>query len=193
MKRIPFCPIVFFILLSGCKTINPIADSNRQVKPEQPVSAKEQEIIRYSDPTTWVLGYFDLSRLTGEPHNAWYISGYDNYEVNSNAVNDLLDISKEGLKIKIVMGTWCPDSRREVPRFMRILDLWKFPLTDVILIGVDNAKLSPVAEYASLNIQRVPTFIIYKNNIEAGRIIENPVTSLEQDMVNILKGMKNKN
>ena len=56
----------------------------------------------------------------------------------------------------------------------------------VTFIGVDNAKLSPVGEYDKLDIQRVPTFIIYKNNIEAGRIIENPTTSLEQDMVNIL-------
>jgi hypothetical protein len=43
----------------------------------------------------------------------------------------------------------------------------------------------------SLDIKRVPTFIIYKNNIETGRIIENPTTSLEQDMVNILTGMEN--
>ena len=58
-------------------------------------------------------------------------------------------------------------------------------------IGVDNGKLSPIGDYEALEIQRVPTFIIYKNNLEAGRIIENPVTSLEQDMVNILGGMKN--
>ena len=90
------------------------------------------------------------------------------------------------ITIKIVMGTWCPDSRREVPRFMRILDVWQFPASKVTFIGVDDAKLSPVGEYDKLDIQRVPTFIIYKNNIEAGRIIENPKTSLEQDMVNIL-------
>jgi hypothetical protein len=69
---------------------------------------------------------------------------------------------------------------------MRILDIWKFPVSMVTFIGVDNAKSSPVGEYDKLNIQRVPTFIIYKNNIEAGRIIENPTTSLEQDMVNML-------
>jgi hypothetical protein len=69
---------------------------------------------------------------------------------------------------------------------MRILDLWKFPAEKVTFIGVDNAKLSPVGEYINLDIQRVPTFIFYKNNIEVGRIIENPVTSLEQDMINIL-------
>jgi hypothetical protein len=36
-----------------------------------------------------------------------------------------------------------------------------------------------------------PDIYFYKNNIEAGRIIENPATSLEQDMVNILTGMNN--
>jgi hypothetical protein len=61
----------------------------------------------------------------------------------------------------------------------------------VTFIGVDNVKNSPIGGYEAMDIQRVPTFIIYKNNIETGRIIENPVTSLEQDMVNILGGMKN--
>ena len=88
------------------------------------------------------------------------------------------------------MGSWCPDSRREVPRFMRILHVWQFPLENVTFIGVDNAKLSPVGEYDKLDIQRVPTFIIYRNNLEAGRIIENPSTSLEQDLVNILTSNK---
>jgi thiol-disulfide isomerase/thioredoxin len=90
------------------------------------------------------------------------------------------------------MGTWCPDSRREVPRFMRVLTVIGFPADKAELIGVDNSKIAPVENYASLDIKRVPTFIVYKNNIEVGRIIENPATSLEQDMVNILTGM-NKN
>jgi len=89
------------------------------------------------------------------------------------------------------MGTWCPDSRREVPRFMRVLDTWQFPVESVTFIGVDNEKQSPVGEYVNLDIKRVPTFIIYKNNLEAGRIIENPVSSLEQDMVDILTGRDN--
>jgi hypothetical protein len=69
---------------------------------------------------------------------------------------------------------------------MKIIDQWSYPLAGLVFIGVDNAKLSPVGEYEKLDIERVPTFIIYKNNVEAGRIIENPSTSLEQDMVNIL-------
>ncbi|HUX58882.1 MAG TPA: hypothetical protein VMV77_18060 [Bacteroidales bacterium] len=69
---------------------------------------------------------------------------------------------------------------------MKILDLWQFSLEKVTFIGVDNGKLSPIGEYTNLDIQRVPAFIFFKKNNEAGRIIENPMTSLEQDMVNIL-------
>jgi thiol-disulfide isomerase/thioredoxin len=122
------------------------------------------------------------------PHCTWYLDGYDKYQPNTEVLTRLAAISKEDISFKIVLGTWCPDSRREVPRFLHILDLWQFPSEKITFIGVDNSKLSPVGEYDQLDIQRVPTFIIYKNNIEAGRIIENPVTSLEQDMVNILTG-----
>jgi thiol-disulfide isomerase/thioredoxin len=141
----------------------------------------------FSDPKTFILGYFKRDRMLVEPYSEWFIKGYDDYSFNSQVVNSLLDISQEGISIKIVMGTWCPDSRREVPRFMKILDLWHFPDENLILIGVDNAKTPSVPEYKILNIERVPTFIIYKNKVETGRIIETPVTSLEQDLLNILK------
>jgi thiol-disulfide isomerase/thioredoxin len=140
----------------------------------------------YSDPKTWLIGYFDQQRLLQEPYSAWYLHGYEDYQFNTEALNLLMDKNKAGITIKIVMGTWCSDSRREVPRFIRILDIWQFPLSDVTFIGVDDAKLSPVSDYDKLKIGKVPTIIIYKNNIEAGRIIEIPATSLEQDMVNIL-------
>jgi thiol-disulfide isomerase/thioredoxin len=129
--------------------------------------------------------------LTHYPYSTWYDKGFDDYQPKTDPINKLLEINKEDITIKIIMGTWCPDSRKQVPRFMRILDTWKFPVAKVTFIGVDDAKRSPVGEYVKLDITRVPTFIIYKNNIEAGRIVENPVTSLEQDMVNIFTGMNN--
>jgi hypothetical protein len=177
MKKICLLLISVIICFISCKTIKPAA---------QPGKNSEPPAVNYSDQSTWLLGYFNPGQLTHEPHAEWYLKGYDAYQFNTGSINTLLDIDKSGITIKIVMGTWCPDSRREVPRFMRILDLWQFPVSQLTFIGVDNAKLSPVGEYDKLDIQRVPTFIVYKNNIEAGRIIENPVTSLEQDMVNIL-------
>lgn len=172
---------------AGCKTTKPVTRQKPAARQTQaPAANITPSAVNFSDQTTWILGYFTPDRLTHEPYSAWYLTGFDDYQVNSESINKLLDIKKDGLSIKVVMGTWCPDSRREVPRFMKVLDIWKFPVERVTFIGVDDAKKSPVGEYDGLNILRVPTFIIYKNNIEAGRIIENPATSLEQDMVNIL-------
>jgi thiol-disulfide isomerase/thioredoxin len=190
MKNIYFLFIVIIVFLNGCKTTKPLVENSPETI-SKPVIAKDvaPPAVNFSEQTTWILGYFNPDQLTHYPYSTWYLKGFDDYQLNTDAINKLLEINKEDIKIKIVMGTWCPDSRREVPRFMRVLDAWQFPVAKVTFIGVDDAKLSPVGEYVKLEIRRVPTFIIYKNNIEAGRIIENPATSLEQDMVNILTGM----
>jgi len=187
MNRLLVVLISILVLSSGCKSKQPAAETPR-VMEQQPAA---QAGTNFSEQTTWVLGYFPRDRITRPPHSEWFLKGYDDYMIKSDVVNILTDIPKDNLSIKIVMGTWCPDSRREVPRFMRVLDIWQFPADRITFIGVDNAKLSPVGEYEGLGIERVPTFIFYKNNIEAGRIIENPVTSLEQDMVNILTRNEN--
>jgi thiol-disulfide isomerase/thioredoxin len=192
MKNIYFLLFIFLVFFGSCKSTKPAAGKRSEavVKPAQIADVAPPE-VNFHDQTLWILGYFKPDQLTHYPYSTWYLKGFDDYQVNTDALNKLLDINKEDLSIKIVMGIWCPDSRREVPRFMRVLDTWQFPVTKVTFIGVDDAKRSPVGEYTKLDIQRVPTFIIYKNNIEAGRIIENPTTSLEQDMVNILTGMNN--
>jgi thiol-disulfide isomerase/thioredoxin len=193
MKKLSSMLLSLLVCMYGCKTIKPAVGINSTASQVLlVVTEAAPSEVNFSDQTTWLLGYFNPGQLTSEPHSTWYINGYDNYQVNTEAINKLNEFNKDGLSIKVVMGTWCPDSRREVPRFMRIMDVWKFPPEKLTFIGVDNAKLSPVGDYEILDIQRVPTFIIFKNNVEVGRIIENPVTSLEQDMVNILTGM-NKN
>ena len=192
MKRITFLLIICLSGIYSCKTGKPVAEAHTTVSPVPEAKvADSHQAVNYSDQATWLLGYFNQSQLRQEPHSVWFYKGYDEYQVSPEALKNLEEIGMETLTIKIVMGTWCPDSRREVPRFMKVLDTWKFPSGKLTFIGVDNGKLSPIGEYDKLEILRVPTFIIYKNNIEAGRIIENPVTSLEQDMVKILEGMKN--
>ena len=175
--------IIMMICFSGCKATKNVAETER-IENSVPVA------VDFSEQSTWLLGYFSYNLLTREPHSEWYVKGYDEYKPDDLTIKKLHEINKDELSIKIVMGTWCSDSRREVPRFMKVLDSWRFPLERVKFIGVDIDKASPVGEYEELDIQRVPTFIIYKNNIEAGRIIENPVTSLEQDLVMILESIK---
>jgi thiol-disulfide isomerase/thioredoxin len=192
MKKCCFPFFVLLVLFTGCKTTKPAASDKPGLTTQPaPVTEAAPKTIDFHDQTTWILGYFNPGQLTHYPYSTWYLTGFDDYQLNTDALNKLLEINTDEITMKVVMGIWCPDSRREVPRFMRVLDTWKFPVAKVTFIGVDDAKQSPVGEYAGLDIKRVPTFIIYKNNNEAGRIIENPATSLEQDLVNILTGVNN--
>jgi thiol-disulfide isomerase/thioredoxin len=173
--------------LTGCGTGKPALENLSAGKP----TADNTATTNFNEPSTWLLGYINLFQFKGMPHSDWYIKGFDAYNPDPAVIEKLKEISYEDLTIKIVMGTWCPDSRREVPRFMKILEMWGFPSEKVTFIGVDNTKNAPVGGYDELGIERVPTFIIMKNKIEKGRIIENPVTSLEQDMLNILTRNEN--
>jgi thiol-disulfide isomerase/thioredoxin len=174
--------LLIALFASGCKTVQ---KKNPEVSSEAD-NQKNTQTVNFSEQSTWLLGYFTLNRLYAEPHSSWFVKGYDSYNPKEEAITILKEMPLSGITIKIVLGTWCPDSRREVPRFFRVLDAINFPKEKVELIGTDDSKFSPIENFEALNISRVPTFIIFRNNIEAGRIIENPVTSLEQDMQDIL-------
>ena len=115
----------------------------------------------------------------------WWMSEYDLYKVDSTNLNEI----KDGLKnvnVKLVMGTWCSDSRREVPRFFKILDSVNYSSDNVKIICVDEDKHAEDNELAGLKIDLVPTFIFYKDGQELGRIVESPKETLEKDMLKIL-------
>ncbi|MET4082882.1 thiol-disulfide isomerase/thioredoxin [Pedobacter sp. UYP30] len=93
--------------------------------------------------------------------------------------------------IKIVFGTWCGDSKVYVPHFFKILDAAAYGEKNVDIIAVDGNKKAENGLVDSLDIQRVPTFIVYNdNNKELGRIVEHPNTTLEADLLEILNTKK---
>lgn len=90
------------------------------------------------------------------------------------------------LKVTVVMGTWCGDSKDWVPRFYKIMDQVGFDYNNLTLICVDHTKMAPVKNLAKLKIQKVPTFIFYHKKHELGRIVETPADLFEKDMLKIL-------
>ncbi|WP_406827188.1 thioredoxin family protein [Pedobacter sp. KACC 23697] len=91
-------------------------------------------------------------------------------------------------KIKIVLGTWCGDSKANVPNFLKILDALHFKDKNVEIIAVDGNKKAENGILDGLDILRVPTFIVFdKKGKELGRIIEGPKTTLEGDLLAIYK------
>ena len=106
---------------------------------------------------------------------------YDNYEVTDQInLSDLEDIS-----IVIMFGTWCHDSKREVPRMLRILDSAGIRPEQISLIGVDANKKEPKGREKIYNLKNTPTLVLLKNGKEVGRIIERPNVSLEADLISL--------
>jgi hypothetical protein len=128
--------------------------------------------------------------LIAEPFGSWYNTNYETYKPAPGIVSDLKKEDISGISIKVFFGTWCGDSKREVPRFLKLLSTISFPEKKLQLIGLGGGdslvKQSPEHEEAGLGIFRVPTFIIYKNGVEINRINEFPVFSLEKDLLTIL-------
>ena len=146
-----------------------------------------QTVYDKQSKTRMLVGLSNRGGLQQHPFSGWFNNEYGAYVFNNEAIQGIKNDS-ENLSIKLFMGTWCRDSRREVPRVYRILDAAGFDESRLTLINVNREKNSPGEEEVGLNIHHVPTVILYKNGNEIGRIIESPVQLLEEDMVAILNG-----
>ena len=140
-----------------------------------------------------LLGKCTRSALSQAPFADWFKPNYDSYIVDSFTCNFIRPLLA-GKSITIFMGTWCGDSKREVPRVLKMLDCCNFPASNLTLVMVSNKdslyKKSPQHEETGKNLVRVPTIIIEQKGTEIGRIIEFPVTSLEKDLLSILRKEK---
>jgi thiol-disulfide isomerase/thioredoxin len=99
------------------------------------------------------------------------------------AVISQLKLKQEGVELLIVLGTWCSDSQEQVPKFFKVLDMIRFDKKNVQMICVDGNKEAGAVDLVNYNIQKVPTFIVYKKGREIGRIIETPYTTIEKDLL----------
>ena len=70
--------------------------------------------------------------------------------------------------------------------FIKILKKIGLNESQYKLIGVSQDKFKPSEAFIN-NIDYVPTLVIYKNNIEIGRIVESCNISWESDILQILK------
>lgn len=141
-------------------------------------------------PDAQLLGVHSAKDLQQAPFNEWFNKNYAAYNIDSAAASQLTLLLKNK-KIELFMGTWCGDSKREVPRIFKILDYCGVRPSQVKMVMVDNHdstyKQSPAHEERGKFIHRVPCLIVYDKGIEMNRIVESPVVSLEKDLVAIVQ------
>ena len=109
----------------------------------------------------------------------------DNYE--EYQPGNLLDPALfRGVEIYMLFGTWCHDSKREVPRLLSLLNKLDVPENQINLIGLNFKKNDSQDRGKKFQIKKTPNFFLIRNQKEIGRIVEMPEISLEADLLKIL-------
>ncbi len=136
-----------------------------------------------------LVGFCDRNGLKTGLFGKYFITQYDAYKPSQKVVEKIKE-KIDKTKIVIVFGSWCGDSKIQVPRFYKILDKSGYNENDVTLIAVDSEKRAMTTDISKYEITKIPTFIIFQNGKELGRIVESPKKSLEKDLLKILKKVR---
>ncbi len=101
----------------------------------------------------------------------------------------LLRTAKLRYGLTIAMGTWCSDSREQIPRLQAVLSALaeRSPFEPPRLVGIDRSKSIDAKLYPYGPVELVPTIVVTAGGSEVGRIVETPKSgSIEEDLVRIL-------
>ncbi len=141
---------------------------------------------KITEPNQMMLGMVSKKDFKKAPYKIWFNKEYYSYTLDKANLDKIKNKLKDK-EILIFFGSWCSDSRREVPRFIKILDYLDINYRNVHFTALDHDKTAPDYKKNTRDIVYVPTFIFLSNNKEIGRIIETPENTLELDMIRILK------
>lgn len=126
------------------------------------------------------ISYYDVVRAY-----PYFQAANSSDQASPAAIEQLKAISMP-THLTVYFGVWCHDSIREVPELIRILEQVNNPNISYQLIALDMKKQEPKGRAKANGILYTPTFVVYQNDKELGRIIEKPEQDLASDLVKIL-------
>jgi thiol-disulfide isomerase/thioredoxin len=115
----------------------------------------------------------------------WFGADFMSYTPD-RSYTSLLKEYLEGVTIKCFLGTWCDDAKLQVPRMLKVLQQAGVDPAQFEMYGLDEDKDSPGDVEDAYNIQKIPTFVLMYKGEEIGRIVEEPIGSLEKDLVGLI-------
>ena len=127
----------------------------------------------------------DISQAQLLERHEVFKRNYDAYEVTAG-----IDGLPADMKVKILFGTWCHDSEREVPRMLKLLAASGVKEENISLISLDILKEEPEGRAKAMGVRFTPTFVFFSEGAELGRIIERPIVDLAHDVTALVKASK---
>jgi thiol-disulfide isomerase/thioredoxin len=126
-----------------------------------------------------------VTRAALEGYETWKTLRAQDYTPDAAAVRTVAERGKD-VRVLAIVATWCPDSRREVPRFFKIYDQAGLGMGTVTMVAVDRSKKDAEGLTVKHDILRVPTFVFFRGDKEVGRVVERASTTLENDIAMIV-------
>ena len=145
------------------------------------INKKKSGPEEYTD----IIGVFERKELSNNPHAEWFNQNYSDYNLDKETLDKLKPLF-EDIEITVFMGTWCSDSRKEIPVFFKLIDKLRINENSIELIGMTLEKTTPDSLELDQNLINVPTFIFKKDGKEINRIVEFPLETIEKDILEIL-------
>ena len=184
--------LILFLALSmaiGCNQASEKKNTEPQV--QEKVAIPDSLLGKDWDGNEILVGQISYAQMT-QYTEAWFDKEYDLYRVNAERLAQIKPLLKDK-RVVLLMGTWCEDSQREVPGMIKILNEAGYNTAEMEIIAVDEDKKTVEGLEKNYDLTYIPALIFFDGEKEINRIVEFPINTLEQDILDILSGKEYKN
>ncbi len=122
----------------------------------------------------------------------WFDAVFQSYHPEKEALQKIKDHIKD-YEIITFMGTWCPDSKREIPKLYKILEEADYDMNNIKVYTLNHGKRSDEGYEKDWHITNIPTIIFLKDGQEINRYVEHPRENFTADIAKIVSGEPYKN
>ena len=125
-------------------------------------------------------------------HDWLDVSGWDSCKINNYCASESIckSISRKfedkSYRLLVVAGSWCGDTKTELPKLFKIINVCKLDTNQYDIIGVDTDKMIKVQYSYKFFINKVPSLIVLKDGTEIGIIDVYPELIWDEDIMIIL-------
>jgi hypothetical protein len=126
-------------------------------------------------------GSIDVSVLENTSLYPWFVSGKKAYQPDSLVLKSLQKQLADH-QIIVVGGSWCDDTQYLLPKFYTLFTSEQARNIKLYMVGKNKTEGPP-----GFKIDRIPTFIVIKNDKEVGRIVESAKESIEKDLLKLFQ------
>lgn len=128
----------------------------------------------------------NISVLRTDTSFKWFPKNYSEYHPDKN-LEARLSKHKDEVSFLVFAATWCGDTKRELPRFYKLLDEAETDESKVKVYFLDRTKKSTDGMTEKYKIKSVPTIIMFLNGEEKSRFVESSKKPIENVLLHRLK------